>query len=191
MNFSRALVAGAWACLLAGCVALAPVRQAPTAAPFDILGRVLVSYDGSAFSSSFRWRHDESNDEIWLMSPVGQTLAYIVANAGGATLTDASQQTVQADSVESLTHRALGWSLPLTQLQHWVGGSPVPGSESNVAARDNNGAVLTLHQDGWQINYIRNDADPLRRPRRLDIAQGTQQIRMVIDDWRMTAGKHP
>lgn len=185
MRFARVLAACAVAGLLAGCAALLPGGQTPAAAPFDILGRVLVSYDGRAFSSNFRWRHDESADEIWLMSPVGQTLAHIAAEAGGATLTGADQQTYYATSVESLTRRALGWSLPLTQLQHWVGGNAVPGEESGVTSRDADGRLTLLNQDGWLIRYIRNDADPLRRPRRLDLAQGTQQIRMVIDEWRI------
>lgn len=184
MKFAHALAACAVAYLLAGCAALSPGVQAPAAAPFDILGRVLVSYDGRAFSSNFRWRHDGSTDEIWLMSPVGQTLVHIAAEPGGATLTGADQQTYRAASVESLTHRALGWSLPLAQLQHWVGGHAVPGGESGAATRDADGRLTMLNQSGWLIHYVRDDADPLRRPRRLDIAQGTQQIRIVIDEWR-------
>ena len=184
MKFAHALAACAVAYLFAGCAALSPGVQVPAAAPFDILGRVLVSYDGRAFSSNFRWRHDESADEIWLMSPVGQTLVHIAAEPGGATLTGADQLTYQASSVESLTRRALGWSLPLAQLQHWVGGNAVPGGESGAATRDADGRLTSLDQHGWQIRYIRNEADPLRRPRRLDLAQGTQQIRMVIDEWR-------
>lgn len=184
MRFAHALAAGAVAYLFAGCAALSPGLQVAPAAPFDILGRVLVSYDGRAFSSNFRWRHDESTDEIWLMTPIGQTLAHIAAEPGVATLTGADQLTYQASSVESLTRRALGWSLPLAQLQHWIGGDAVPGGESGAAARDPAGRLTSLDQHGWQIRYVWNDADPVRRPRRLDLAQGTQQIRMVIDEWR-------
>ncbi len=184
MRFAHALAACAVAYLFAGCAALSPEVQGPAAAPFDILGRVLVSYDGRAFSSNFRWRHGESADEIWLMSPVGLTLAHIAAEPGSASLTGADQVTYQATSVESLTRSALGWSLPLAQLQHWVGGNAVPGGESAAANRGADGRLTAFNQDGWKIRYIRNEADPQRRPRRLDLAQGTQQIRMVIDEWR-------
>lgn len=184
MKFAHALAACAVAYLLAGCAALSSGVQVPAAAPFDILGRVLVSHDGRAFSSNFRWRHDGFGDEIWLMAPVGQTLAHIAAEPGGATLTGADQQTYRATSVESLTRRVLGWSLPLTQLQHWVGGNAVPGAESGAATRDTDGLLTMLNQDGWLIHYVRDDADVQRRPRRLDLAQGTQQIRMIIDEWR-------
>lgn len=184
MRFAHALAAGAVAYLFAGCAAWSPGLQVPPAAPFDILGRVLVSYDGRAFSSGFRWRHDEYSDEIWLMTPVGQTLAHIAAEPGSATLTGADQMTYQASSVESLTRRALGWSLPLAQLQHWIGGNAVPGVESGVAARDTAGRLTSLDQHGWQIRYVRDAANPVQRTRRLDLAQGTQQIRMIIDEWR-------
>jgi len=132
-----------------------------------------------------RQRRSTFWDVCWsATTPVGQTLVHIAAEPGGATLTGADQQTYRAASVESLTHRALGWSLPLAQLQHWVGGHAVPGGESGAATRDADGRLTMLNQSGWLIHYVRDDADPLRRPRRLDIAQGTQQIRIVIDEWR-------
>ncbi len=184
MKFGRALAACAVAYWLAGCAVLAPGVITPAVAPFDILGRVLVSYDNRAFSSNFRWHHSESTDEIWLLSPVGQTLAHIAAAPDGATLTGADQQTYRAASVASLTQRALGWSLPLAQLQHWVGGHAVPGAASGAETRDTDGRLTMLQQDGWLIYYVWGDAAPLRRPRRLDLAQGAQQIRMVIDEWR-------
>ena len=65
-----------------------------------------------------------------------------------------------------------------------LSGNAVPGGESDAATRDADGRLTMLNQSGWLIHYVRDDADPLRRPRRLDIAQGTQQIRMVIDEWR-------
>jgi outer membrane lipoprotein LolB len=185
MNLARGLAACAVAMLLSGCAVFAPGGLPPAAGPFDILGRVLASNDGRAFSSNFRWRHDTDGDEIWLMSPVGQTLAYILADAGGATLTAADQQEYRALSVENLTRRVLGWPLPLARLQHWINGEAAPDQATATVARDAQGRVAALEQDGWSIRYTYPESvagAPL--PRRLDMAQGTQQIRMIIDDWR-------
>ena len=44
--------------------------------PFDVLGRVLVTYSGSALTANLRWEHGAQQDQIWLMTPTGQTLAY-------------------------------------------------------------------------------------------------------------------
>jgi len=188
MNSARSLAAGAVALLLAACAAFTSPERQPPVAPFDVLGRMLASSDGRAFSSGFRWRHGADNDEIWLTSPVGQTLAYIVADAGGAALTAADRQEYHAATVESLTRRALGWPLPLDQLQHWIAGAAAPGSAGTQITRDGQGRLDVLEQDGWRIRYVYADAAS-RQPRRLDMSQQTQQIRIVIDQWRSGVGQ--
>ncbi len=189
MNFrvARLLAAGAAALLCAGCVMFAPGTNVPAAEPFDILGRVLASSEGRAFSANFRWRHGAADNEIWLMSPVGQTLAYITADAGGATLTTADQQEYRALSVESLTRQALGWPLPLAQLQHWIRGGTVPGSATAAVTRDARGSLSLLEQEGWQIRYVYPETGS-SLPRQLELTQGGQRIRMVIDEWRQQDG---
>jgi outer membrane lipoprotein LolB len=184
-GIARALAAGAVFLLCAGCAAFPEAESLPSAAPFDILGRVLASNDSRAFSAGFRWRHAAAENEIWLMSPAGTTLVHIAADAEGATLTAADQQEYRAASVESLTRRALGWPLPLAQLQHWIRGAAVPGAVAAAIVRDGSGRPSLLEQEGWSIRYVYPDAaGDLQRPRRLDLTQDGQRIRMVIDEWR-------
>jgi outer membrane lipoprotein LolB len=176
---------------VAACAALAPDSRMTTAVsttPFDLSGRVLVSYDGRAFSSGVRWQHAAQRDEIWLLSPVGQTLAYIVGDADGATLTGADQKQYRAASVESLTRQALGWELPLTRLQHWVQGKAAPGSEPGGVERDGNQRLTALTQDGWHIVFVNHPPEEQGGlPRRLNLLSGSQEIRLVIDGWRRDA----
>lgn len=187
MIAARVCAAGAVvaALVLSGCAALISPERLPAGEPFDILGRVLASSEGRAFSSGFRWRHDVDEDEIWLMSPAGQVLAHIAATADEATFTAVDQQQYQASSVESLMQRALGWAMPLSRLQYWVRGVTVPGSAVTSVVRDASGRVSELEQDEWRIRYAYTaaSADP-QQPRRLDLLRGTQQIRLVIDEWR-------
>lgn len=180
-----AAIAIAMAMLCAGCASLAPVDVSPPAASFDMLGRVLAGSDGRAFSSNLRWRHDAGEHEIWLMSPVGQTLAHIAADAAGATLTAADQQVYRAGTVEALTESAFGWALPLTRLQHWIQGKVAPDGIIATVSRDTHGRLAALGQDGWTIRFVYADAaGDMQRPRRLDMIRDGRQIRLVIDDWR-------
>ena len=182
-----ARAAGAVAAVLAlsGCAGLITAERLPAGEPFDILGRVLAIGEGRAFSSGFRWRHDADADEIWLLSPTGQVLAHIAATADEATLTAADQQQYRALSAESLMQRALGWALPLDRLQHWVRGTVIPGRVVAAAVRDAPGRLSELEQDGWRIHYAYAEAPAgTQQPRRLDLIRGTQQIRLVIDEWR-------
>lgn len=178
----RALLTSFALLALAACAAFAPRPAVPD---FDLLGRVFVGYEGPSFSSNLRWNHAGGEDQIWLMTPLGQTLAYIEDRASGASLTSADQQQYHAGSVESLTRRALGWALPLAQLRYWVRGEEVPGVPSEGVQRAADGRLLELTQAGWRITFtppVQQAAN--RLPQRLQLTNGSQQIRLVIDEWR-------
>ena len=183
MSVVRAFAGAVSAVLLTACITVAPDPR-PVPAPFDVVGRVLISGEGRAFSSSLRWLHETTEDELWLMSPVGQTLAHIVADATGAILTTPDLQEYRAISVDSLTRRALGWSLPLSGLRYWIQSMPAPGANVTVSNRDSAGRLSLLEQDGWSIRYSYPDAPSAVLPRRLDLTRNGQQIRLVIDSWR-------
>lgn len=174
------------AALLAGCAA---VTLAPRdSQPFDLLGRMLVTYSGGALTANLRWVHGATEDQIWLMTPTGQTLAYIVDSPQGATLTRADQREYRASSVEALTRQALGWSLPLSPLQYWVRGRPAPGAAPNAVERGVDDRLLAFTQNGWHvaITYY-SEGEMSGRVRRLDLNDGANEIRLVIDTWRNAA----
>lgn len=187
MTWLKSCAALAGAAALSGCAVLAPTdRPAQRAPAFDFLGRVAVTYDGRAFSSSVRWDHDPERDEIWLLTPTGQALAHIVADDAGATLTGADRREYSAGDVESLTRRALGWELPLRQLAWWVRGAIVPGGVIGEVLRDEQGRLVRLGQDGWRITFVHappaSDAPVL--PQRLELVRESHHIRLVVDQWR-------
>jgi len=173
--------------LVAACATLAPPERAPV--PFDLIGRVAVRHDERAFASNVRWHHLADRDEIWLLTPAGQTLAYIVSDSAGATLTGADRSRYSAPDVESLTRQGLGWELPLTYLGWWVRGEPAPGTVAQNVERDERARVVGFTQDGWRVTLV---PDPSREngrlPRRLELANGPLVIRMIVDTWRAGAG---
>jgi outer membrane lipoprotein LolB len=184
---SRALAAVLAAVLVAACAALPVVPRDPK--PFDLLGRALVTYSGGAVTANLRWEHGAQRDEIWLMTPTGQTLAHIVDSGAGAVLTRADQQQYRADNVEALTRQGLGWALPLGLLQYWVRGLPAPGAAPTAVERDSGGRVTALVQNDWRVALTYNPAgaDHAGAVRRLDLNDGPNEIRFVIDTWRDAA----
>ncbi len=139
---------------LAGC-SVAPPRSVSPDTLFDLSGRIAVKYDGEGFSGSLRWIHRMNSDEVWLLSPLGQTIAHILKDAGGAVLTSQDSRQYRAEDVESLTETILGWRLPLQGLEHWVKGEARPGSPSN-SSFDSGKKLIQLRQDGWDIRYERH-----------------------------------
>jgi len=175
---------------LAAMLALAACASVPLAprdsTPFDLLGRALVSYSGGAVTANLRWEHGAAQDEIWLMTPTGQTLAHIIDSGDGAVLTRADRQQYRAANVETLTRNGLGWPLPLGALQYWVRGIAAPGAPAGEVERDSANRLVALTQNGWRVGLEYHDAasENPGRVRRVDLKDGANQIRLVIDTWR-------
>jgi len=189
MNLRLALAQAAIvaiAAFLAGCAAVPLAPRDPQ--PFDLLGRALVTYSGGAVTANVRWEHGPGQDEIWLMTPTGQTLAHIVDSPEGAVLTRADQQQYRAGSVEALTRQGLGWPLPLALLQYWIRGNPAPGSAAADVQRDAGQRLTGLTQNGWRVSigYNPPEAEHAGLVRRVDLNDGGNEIRFVVDTWRVS-----
>jgi outer membrane lipoprotein LolB len=185
MNSLGCCAALAAAAMLSACALLQPERPAERARAFDLVGRVAVNHEGRAFFGGVRWEHTAERDEIWLLTPVGQALAHIVGDAQGATYTGADRSRHTARDIGSLTRRALGWELPIEHMAWWVQGAIAPAAVIQHVERDEHGRLVTLGQEGWRIAYTYPaPAEHGGRPRRLDIADGAQEIRFIVDSWR-------
>lgn len=186
----RALAALGWVMLVSACATVALAPRDPR--PFDLLGRALVAYESEtgrqAITANLRWEHGADRDEIWLMTPTGQTLAHIVDTSEGAVLTRADQQQFRATSTEALTRQALGWALPLSRLQYWVRGAPAPGDAPAAVERNAANRLTAFQQHGWRVGLIYQDDGGERAGlvRRIDLTDRANEIRFVIDTWRDT-----
>lgn len=181
------LAALAVAFTAAACATFGLPPRAPS--PFDLSGRVVVSYDGRAFSSGLRWHHLPAQDEIWLLAPLGQALAHIASGDDGATVTGLDRRQYRGADVEALTRQALGWELPLTRLQYWVRGELAPGSPAQDVQRDTQGRITAFAQNDWRVRLERYPQDEHEGlPRRIELNRaGNESIRLIIDDWRKVA----
>ena len=170
--------------LLGACAGnpLAPVP--PNSAGFDLSGRMAVRYQDRSFSSALRWKQNAGGDEIWLNTPLGQTLAYLQDNRAGATLTTAEQKQYHAQTIESLTQSALGWRFPLAGLRYWVLGQTAPGIDAKELVRDSAQRITGFVQADWQVALEYTDATAAR-PSRLDLTGSDAHIRLVIDSLQM------
>jgi outer membrane lipoprotein LolB len=171
-------------CIALGAAVLAACAAGPTVAPvpaFDLAGRVAVRFQDRGFSSAVRWKQNGGSDEIWLTAPLGQTIAYLQADAAGAMLTSADQKQYRASSIESLTHSALGWRFPVAGMRYWVLGQLAPGMALAAVERNDAGRITRFRQDDWQVVFNYAAAGPA--PSRLEIIGSDAEIRFVIDSW--------
>ena len=134
---------------------------AATAAPteFILSGRVAAQYEDyddnrkGELYGRFDWVEEGGSIELTLIDPLGQALARIVSvttPAPRTTVTLRNGETYSDRSPEALTRRTLGWSLPLSGMQHWLRGRAGPDAE---VRRDDQGRVVRIREAGWTISY--------------------------------------
>lgn len=176
------------AVLLAACATPRPTVQAiPSpvlshAMPWSLQGRIALKAGENSLSGQLQWQHRNNQEELLLLSPLGQGMARIVSDAEGVLLEIPNQAPRRAPDAESLTREALGVALPLSGLSHWILGRPDPARPSQQSP-DGAGRVAQIRQDGWVIDYLQYMPEPAARPRKLNVARDGLEIRLVIDTW--------
>lgn len=175
--------------LVGGCATPALKQPAsttiqPIPATFQLNGRIGVRHDGQGFSGNLNWQHRADEDEIQLLSPLGQTVASIQRKTGSVTM-DTSEGRYTAKSPAELTEQVLGWSLPLDGMQYWVLGHPTP-NEAAERERDDSGHVTRLRQHEWDIEYsdYRMEGDHVL-PSRIRMRNESLELKLIVDSWEL------
>lgn len=172
---------------LAACAPL-PVTAPDTvatrnAAPaFELQGRLSASDGQQAASGRVEWQHIRGTHHFTLLTPLGQVVAQLDADARGARLQTADGQVLSADSAEALLPQVLGVDVPIGRLGLWV--QAAPGPEAEIRNRDSAGRPALVIDLGWRIEYLDYAGESAdAAPARLDISRGDARIRLVIDSW--------
>jgi outer membrane lipoprotein LolB len=107
-------------------------------------------------------------------------------------LQDAEQRVLYAADAEELLYRYTGWRLPITNLNYWVRGVPVPDLPA-IRELDDAGRLKTLRQQGWEVQYqeyVRFEGHELPNrltltytPVRVTAELPAMEVRLVIDRW--------
>src|SRR5574337_734668 len=164
---------------LAACAPLPPAAQAPVerrlASRFELVGRLAVSDGERAASVGLEWRHG-ATDEWLFVSPLGQVVARIEADARGAALYTGAPEPVRAASAQELLGQVLGIAPPIDGVEAWVQAVPRPGAR--VRRLDEVGRPASVADAGWIIDYQEYlGPEPDARPRRLEASWGDARLK--------------
>jgi outer membrane lipoprotein LolB len=177
MSFKTlAAIAGA-AAILCGC-ATAPTTPPSSAAvaPYtdtlSLTGRLNVRYikDGKQESATvnYTWKQDAQRTDVALSTQFGNIVAMIEVTPQGATLREGGNKPpLSAPSIDALSARALGWSLPVSGLRGWLQGHATAADGKPWSASPANNEVTT--REGWHLQYVDwQDGGSPPRPKRID-----------------------
>lgn len=154
--------------LLAGCAAVPVVMQRPAVQEiqqFSFVGRLAVRQGETRHHVNVDWRHDPHRDEILLTTPLGQGVAELVRDAGGARLTLADRRSFAANDWSALSQRVFGFPLPLGASARWLLG--------DIAATE-----------GWRVTVVEREAEQADAlPAVIELEREDITVRLKIDEW--------
>ena len=181
-RLSGSLVA---ASVITGCTLVPPAKPSELASAdssFELSGRFAVRMGTEGGSGRLLWQHSSTNDDLSILSPLGQGLARIVRADSLYTLTTSQNVQSSAADPDALTERALGWRLPISGLPYWLRGRAQPGSDAQTKL-DEQSRIAELRQDGWVIEYLSYHADS-GLPERMRVRRDTLDLRLVLEEWK-------
>lgn len=151
----------------------APPAAAQTLGPplqrFAADGRISLRQGERRDHLRFHWEHSAGSDVVLLMSPLGQGLAELARDAGGARLTQPNHPLIAADTLPQLAQRVFGAPLPLEALADWLRGAR---------------PALAGEADGWQV--VVSETSAYRQHRLLRIIEARREdveFKLIVDEW--------
>lgn len=179
--------------ILAACAQL-PQTLTPDAVPtqrqaqrrageFYLSGRLAVTQREQRHAMSVTWQHGTMRDQIFLSTPLGQGIAELTRDGGGARLVTADRREFSAPDWQNLALQMFGFSLPLASLPRWLL-ADVPAEAMGVSY-DRAGRPQHMVVEGWRIAYLDyagDAADAL--PALIEMQHEEITVRLKIDQWQ-------
>lgn len=138
---------------------------------FSAEGRISLRQGDRRDHLRFRWEGAENSDVVLLMSPLGQGLAELARDAGGARLTQPNQAVIKADSLPQLAQRIFGAPLPLEAMADWLRGAR---------------PALSGEVEGWRV--VISETSAYRQHRLLRVIEARREdveFKLLVDDWEV------
>jgi outer membrane lipoprotein LolB len=154
---------------------------------WDLEGRLAVHAGDQGGQMALRWHRQGETEEVDITGPLGKRLLQLVQDASGARAVDADRRTYAGRDAQSLLFEATGWQIPLSGLNYWVLGLPIPGVPHEQRL-DDEGRLESLRQLGWTVRFLdygRYQGVELPRRLFLEIPDPALELRLVVQAWTL------
>ena len=150
-------------------------------------GRIVVNAGERAFQGRFRWRQTAGEVELSISNPLGMSVLQVRGPLDRLTVRAGGETRELADPETELSE-LLGWWLPVRSLSAWLLGYPDPEFGAEQELGSTSAALETLDQRLWQLHYESYQLqEGLLLPRRIDLAHGELELRVIVDGWRSSS----
>ena len=149
-------------------------------------GKIAVQTAQNSGSATIDWTQNKNRFNVSLLGPLGTNGLKLTGAPGKVTMETSDGKHTAADSAETLLAKGWGFHLPVSYLQYWVRGLPVPGIPAKPTL-DQYQRLTTLTQAGWQVQYQSyTTLGELDLPSRITIFSAALKTKLVIYDWKVS-----
>jgi outer membrane lipoprotein LolB len=152
---------------------------------WDLNALIAIRAHSDANSASLHWQQNKQHYSISLFGPLGTNSFVLTGEPGKVTLQNPKGQKFSASTPELLLAEQTGWQLPVSYLQYWIRGLPVP----NLAAEkqfDTYHHLTELMQQGWKVQFLRyTSTNQVDLPSKIFINSSDLSVKIIISQWQL------
>ncbi len=153
-------------------------------------GRVAMSNGRDGGSGRIEWRQTGADYQVTLSAPVTRQSWQLRGGPAGARIDGLEGGPREGADVSALLWEATGFEIPVTAMAAWAAGARADATTSGPAevGYDAAGRLARLQQDGWTIDYLEWQPDPVAGgtpalPTRINAQRGEARVRLIVDSW--------
>ena len=153
---------------------------------WSLNGRFAIRYHDEGGSGIIRWIRKGDDYDLRLYDALGRMQLRLWRESGRVSMQSREGELQDSESAEQLMQSQLGWSLPITALDHWVRGLEDP--DLPLEAHQVDGLyVQSLSQAQWQIAYSRHElVDGLWVPGMIRIEGRDISLKLIVETWNLS-----
>lgn len=150
---------------------------------WDLKGMISIRSAHDAGSATLEWQQKDQNYHISMLGPLGTGSFELNGQPGNVELAFADGKHFHAQSPEDILAQQTGWQLPVSNLNYWIRGLPVPNSSANKNF-DSYHHLTSLQQDGWNIQFLRyTSVHGIDVPSKIFLNHEPLTVKIVISHW--------
>lgn len=153
---------------------------------WSLNGRFAVRYQEEGGSGIIRWIRKGEDYDLRLYDTLGRMQLRLWREEGRVSIQSREGELQDSESAEQLMQSQLGWSLPITALDHWVRGLEDPGLPLETFQVDGL-YVQRLSQAQWLVEYSRHElVDGLWVPGMIRIEGRDISLKLIVETWNLS-----
>ncbi len=153
---------------------------------WTLKARIAVKKGNDNNSSSINWQHHKDTQRLKFYGALGTSYGELYQNKDRATLTLSADEIYEANSLDALVDRVLGYPLPISHLDKWLLAMPSSEIDSQIIYGAM-GFPRKFKYKQWTIEYNKykrfSGFKGLTLPSKLKITDGQISVRISVRGW--------